>query len=230
MTGSLGALILAMLGFTGGHFLFSHPPVRARIVSLIGEGAFLGAYSLLMASFLAWAVFAYKGAPHLLLWDLGPGARHVPLVVMPVALALALIGLTSRNPTAVGMQLEAESGGSTKGIVTVTRHPFLWGAGLWALAHLAPNGDAVSLILFGGMAILAFGGMKAIDYKRTVRSGNAWAAFARSTSVLPFAAALAGRTRVDWKGIGTLRPIIALALYVVLLFVHHRIFGGTPLL
>ena len=230
MSSSLSALFLAMLGFTGGHFLLSHPPVRSRIVSKLGEGAFLGGYSLLMAVFLVLAVYGYRSAAVVALWDLGPGARHVPLVVMPFALALAIIGLTSRNPTAVGGQLGADAGSSGKGIVTITRHPFLWGAGLWALAHLAPNGDAASLVLFGGIAILAFGGMKAIDHKRALKSGSVWQAFAWSTSLVPFAAAIAGRTRVDWVGIGLLRPLVALALYVLLLFTHHRIFGGTPVL
>ena len=34
-------------------------------------------------------------------------------------------------------------------IVTTTRHPVLWGFLIWAVAHLPPNGDVVSIVLFG---------------------------------------------------------------------------------
>lgn len=230
MTGTLSGLFFAMLGFSGGHFLLSHPPLRSRIVDRLGEQAFLGGYSLLMAAFLTWTIFAYRAAPTVWLWHFGPTGHQVPPFVMPFALVLAVVGLTSRNPTAVGGELASEARNSAKGIVTITRHPFLWGVGLWALAHLVANGDAASVILFGGMALLAFGGMKAIDYKRAVRLGSAWQSFADATSLLPFAAAMAGRSRIDWRGIGWLRPLAALVLYVILLHTHHRIFGGAPVL
>jgi uncharacterized membrane protein len=230
MTGTLGNLFLAMLAFTGGHFLLSHPPVRSGIVNRLGERTFLGGYSLLMALFLLWAIFAYRSAPTMWLWQLGAAGRKVPLFVMPFALVLAVVGLTSRNPTAVGGELAADIRSSAKGIVTITRHPFLWGVGLWALAHLAANGDAASVILFGGMALLALCGMQAIDHKRSVRLGSAWRSFADATSLLPFAAALSGRSRIDWRGIGWVRPLVALVLYVALVHTHHRIFGGAPVL
>ena len=46
-----------------------------------------------------------------------------------------------------------------------------------------------------------------------------------STSVLPFAAILSGRTALDWKGIGWQRLLGGLALYAVLLFAHPWIAG-----
>jgi uncharacterized membrane protein len=47
------------------------------------------------------------------------------------------------------------------------------GGALWALAHLAANGDLPSLLLFGGMAILALDGIPAIDAKRVAHLGEA---------------------------------------------------------
>ncbi|WP_333840141.1 NnrU family protein [Pelomicrobium sp.] len=44
---------------------------------------------------------------------------------------------------------------------------------LWALAYLAVNGGLPSLLLFGGMAILALDGMPAIDAKRVAHLGEA---------------------------------------------------------
>ena len=129
---------------------------------------------------------------------------------MPFALILAVCGLASRNPTAVMGDRMLERGLPVAGILTVTRHPFLCGAAIWGLTHLAANGDAASVILFGGMSVLAIGGMFAIDRKRAVRLGPVWDEFAAKTSRVPFAAALAGRTRVDWAGVGWLRPAIGL--------------------
>lgn len=226
----MGPLFLATLGFVAGHFLLSVPAVRSRLVAALGEKAFLGAYSLLMVAFLAWAVMAYRAAPAVVLWDLGPLGRRLPLVVMPAALLLAVAGFTTRSATAVGGEAVLASGKGVSGIFTITRHPFLWGAGLWSLAHLAANGDQASLILFGGMAALSFGGMLAIDHKRAVSGGEAWREFSARTSVLPFAAALSGRVRLDWAGIGWLRLVAALALYGGLIALHGSFFGAPALL
>ncbi|HSD59717.1 MAG TPA: NnrU family protein [Burkholderiales bacterium] len=225
----MGSLFLATLGFVAGHFLLSAPPLRSRLAALLGEKAFLGVYSLLMAAFLAWAVMAYRAAPAVVLWDLGPLGRRLPLVVMPAALLLAVAGFTTRSATAVGGEAVLAAGRGVSGIFTITRHPFLWGAGLWSLAHLAANGDQASLILFGGVAALSFGGMLAIDHKRAVSGGEAWRDYSVRTSVLPFAAAIAGRVRVDWAGIGWLRLGAAVAIYLALVAGHGRLFGVAAL-
>jgi uncharacterized membrane protein len=187
----------------------------------------LGAYSLIAVVFLAWTVMAYTDAPHVTVWNLGTWARHVPLVVMPFALILAVLGLTSKNPTMVGG--ERFAGEAVSGAMTVTRHPFLWGAGLWALSHLFPNGDAASLILFGGMALLSFGGMVAIDRKRSLALGEAWHSISARTSRIPFAAAAEGRIHVDWNGIGWWRPLAGLVLYAGVLMGHSALFGVPAL-
>lgn len=214
-----------MVGFVGGHFLLSWPPVRTRLVAVLGEKPFLGAYALVSVVFLAWAVMAYRGAPLVGMWDLGIAGGIVAAGLTPIALVLALVGLTTPNPTAVGGERVLDATQAVRGIVTITRHPFLWGVALWAVAHLAANGDAASAMLFGGMLILSLGGMLAIDQRRALRLGDAWRAFAAKTSLVPFAAAAAGRVKVDWKGIGWWRPVLGIAVYIILLFSHHWLFG-----
>jgi len=44
---------------------------------------------------------------------------------------------------------------AAQGIVTVARHPFMWGVALWALAHLAPDGGLAGF-LFGGISYFRF--------------------------------------------------------------------------
>jgi len=214
-----------MAGFVGGHFLLSWPPVRSRIVAGLGERPFLGAYSLVSLLFLVWAIAAYRAAPFVGLWDFGITGRAVAMVLMPIALVLAVVGLTTPNPTVVGGERFDDADRAARGIVTITRHPFLWGVTLWAIAHLAANGDAASTVLFGGMLILALGGMAAIDHKRALRMGDAWRRIAAKTSVVPFAAAAAGRVKVDWKRIGWWRPAVGIAVYLILLFGHRWLFG-----
>lgn len=230
MTGTLTSVFLSVLAFVGGHFLLSWPRVRGRVVGAIGESVFSGAYSVLMVAFLVWMIAAYRVAPPLVLWDLGRWVNLVPVIAMPFALMLAVTGLASRNPTAVMGDRLLAKGLPVNGIVTITRHPFLCGAALWALAHFLANGDAASAMLFGGLALLSIGGMFAIDAKRALKLGPVWNDFAARTSKLPLGAALAGRTKVDWVGVGVVRPMIGLILYVVLFVAHDRLFGVPVIL
>ena len=115
---------------------------------------------------------------------------------MPLALLLLVAGYTSANPTAV-MQRPVGPGWKATGILAVTRHPLMWAIALWALAHLAANGDLASLILFGGIAIMALAGTRRLDAKKRRAWGERWAPFAAATSNLPFAAITQGRARFD---------------------------------
>jgi len=44
--GTLSARFYAMLGFVGGHFLPSWPPLRKRLIARLGQGPFAGRCSL----------------------------------------------------------------------------------------------------------------------------------------------------------------------------------------
>lgn len=230
MIGTLTAVFWAMLAFVGGHFLLSWPRVRSRVASAMGERGFSAAYSGLMVLLLVWVVASYRVAPPLLLWDFGPGVNLLPILLMPFALMLAVTGLASRNPTAVMGERMLEHGLPVTGILTVTRHPFLCGVAIWGLTHLAANGDAASVMLFGGMSVLAIGGMFAIDHKRAVKLGPLWEDFAAKTSRVPFGAVPRGQTRVDWAGIGWVRPLIGLVAYVLLYLFHDLLFGVPVIL
>lgn len=76
--------------------------------------------------------------------------------------------------------------------------------------------------------MLALFGTLSIDAKRKRKMGGRWAAFAGQTSNVPFAAALEGRTRIDWHGVFDWRLAVAFALFVALLFGHLWIFKVSP--
>jgi len=217
--------MLAVSVFVGGHFFLSSVPVRTVVIKALGVNGFRLLYSALALVGLAWTIAAYGAAPSHGLWPASPGLRLLPLLVMPFACILLVAAVTTQNVTMLAGERYLEEPKPLWGIMTITRHPMLWGIGLWAVAHLLANGDEASVILFGGVAILAFGGMAHIDSRRRATLGSTWGPVALTTSVVPFVAAIQGRTQIDWAGIGWLRVIAGLALYAALILTHGWVIG-----
>jgi uncharacterized membrane protein len=225
MTGTIESLSLAVACFVGGHFILSSVSVRGRAIAVLGETGFRAFYSLAAVATMAWTVVAYKAAPEIELWRAGMALTHVPAVLMPFACILSVAGLTTRSVTMVGGEGMAGDPDAVSGVATITRHPFLWGVALWAIGHIVANGEAAGLVLFGGMAVLALGGMAHIDHRRRVSMGPDWGPVAMTTSAIPFLAAIQGRHRIDWRGIGWARPAGGIVLTVALPFLHPWLSG-----
>ncbi|MCH6591359.1 MAG: NnrU family protein [Proteobacteria bacterium] len=228
MTGSLVELLLAAVAFAGSHVLLSSAPVRGPLARALGEWPFVGLYSAISLGLFVWLVGAYGDAPLVELWAAPTVVRYVALGVMVVASVLVACGLSLTSPTGVSLK-PAAAGAPLPGIFKVTRHPVLWGIGLWAVVHVMANGDLASLILFGSLGVLALGGTVHIDRKKRTTMGGDWRAFAGATSNVPFAAIAAGRTRVSLKEIGYGRLVAGLVLYMVLLLGHEAVIGVAPL-
>lgn len=225
MTGSLDALLAAILAFVFGHMVLSSAPVRTPLAGRLGENAFLSWYSAVMGVLFVWIIFAYRDAPFVELWQGGTFLSWLPAIFMPVALFLFICGITTPNPTVVGADALTIGRDPTQGIMRITRHPFLNGVALWALLHIAANGDVASLILFAGMFALAAGGMWHIDRKKEAKHGADWGPVLLTTSAVPFLALLQGRATFDWPGIGLWRVAVTIIVYLVLLGAHPRVFG-----
>ncbi|WP_193366975.1 NnrU family protein [Pelagibius marinus] len=231
MLDATNSMVAATLAFAGGHFLLSAKPLRPLLVQRFGAQGFRLVYSTVMVGAFIWMLLSYRSAPFLAVWTPAAALAWVPLLVMPFAAILLVAGLTTPGPTLVGGErfLDGTPGSPAVGILSITRHPFLWGTGLWALSHLLANGDFASMVLMGGIAVLSFGGMRHIDQRREASLGAAWGPMKLTTSVLPFAAALGGRSPVDWRGIGWWRPLLGLAVYAALLHLHSGLIGVSPL-
>jgi len=231
MTSSLNALFAATVVFVGGHFLLSSAAVRHSLIRRLGEQGFRAGYAIVAVASFVWMLLAYGKAPYLEVWPTQPALAWMPAVLMPIAFFLAVAGLTTRSPTAVGGESLVIDGAHdiSPGILRITRHPFLWGATLWALSHIAVNGDAANLVMMLGILVLSLGGMRHIDLRRESALDAAWGPIALTTSLIPFAAIAQGRTTMDWKGIGLWRPALALVLYVVFLQLHEAIIGVSAL-
>jgi uncharacterized membrane protein len=145
-----------------------------------------------------------------------------------LAFLFAGVGLTTPNPTAVGGESQLDESEPARGILRITRHPFLCGVALWAFTHLIVNGDAASFVLFGSLLVLALIGPPSIDAKRHRTFGGKWARFAAVTSNVPFVAIMEGRNVLRLEEVGLWRIGIGLIAFVLLLFCHQWLFGVAP--
>jgi uncharacterized membrane protein len=223
-------LIIACAYFLLIHFGVSGTRLRDGLVSRLGPGPYRGVFALASVIGLVWMSYAYRHAPTVELWGLVLGFRPAAHVLVFIAFLFVVIGLATPSPTRVGMESRVGEGSeAARGIVRITRHPFLWGVALWALVHLIVNGDLASLILFGSLLALAVIGTLFIDAKRQRNFGEQWIKFASVTSDFPFAAIAGGRNRLApaLAEIGVWRPLAAILVYAAAFYLHGRL--GPPL-
>lgn len=225
-------LILSCAVFLGLHLWVSGTTLRDRLVARLGEGAYLGLFSLASVAVLTWMLLAYGGARaggvNPAWWGPTPLTLHLQLVLMWLAFLLVVPGIMTRNPGAVGQTGALADGDPVRGVLRITRHPFLWGVGIWSAGHLLVNGDLISLILFGTMGVLALGGAASIDAKRRRTHGEAWTAFEARSSFVPFGAILSGR-QVLKPGEFGVQALVATAIYLAALMAHPLIAGVSAL-
>jgi len=220
------SLVLAAIFFAGIHLGIAGTTWRDRAVAALGEGAYRAAFSIVSLAGIIWLVMAYRHAPYVTTWGVSVWWKPIAIMLMLPAFLLAVIGLTTSNPTIVGEERRVAR--PPEGIVRVTRHPFLIGVGLWAAVHLIANGDLASFIFFGSLAVTALAGTVSIDAKRRRALRSAWQSFAAQTSIIPFAAIAAGRTRFKSDEIAAWQWVAAIITYVLFLGGHSHIFGVSP--
>lgn len=225
-------LWLAAVAFVGLHIGVSGTRLRDALIRRLGEGAYMGLFSLASVATLVWLVLAFTGARlkpgDLELWGAEP-LRHLSLALVFVAYLLFVPGLLTPNPTSVKQEGLLDRPEPARGVVRITRHPFLMGVAIWAFAHILVNGDVASLVLFGALLALGVVGPGSIDAKRRRMFSHRYAAFEAHTSIVPFAAILGRRQRLDLGEIGLWRPALALALYGLTIWLHPYAFHASPL-
>jgi uncharacterized membrane protein len=224
-------LIAAAAVFLGIHLVISGTRVRDAITGAIGEAPYLGLFSLASIGAIVWFAIAYKTAQrddYRLLYDLGPGVKHLGIPVIALAFVLGVQGLFIPNPTSLRQEGAAAKPDTIKGVLRITRHPFLWGVAIWSAFHLLANGDEASVIFFGSFFVLSILGTFSIDAKRRRKMGDAWAAFASKTSNVPFGAVITGRNSLNLGESFGWRFWVAALLFVAVLFAHAHVFGVSP--
>lgn len=219
---------LASAAFVISHLILASASIRPLLAGRLGEKGFRGLYSLVALVLLAALILAYANASHHhYLWPPGPGVRHLPLLLMPVALIFIVGGVLEPNPSAVGMENRLDDPQPARGVLRFTRHPMMWGIGLWAMVHILANGDLASLLFFGGLLLTALGGAWHLDRRMALAQGERWRRFAAVTSFTPFVAILSGRQTWNWRELA--KPAaLGLALFIILLLLHPFLFGVRP--
>jgi uncharacterized membrane protein len=225
----MAELVLAALYLPVSHFGISSTRLRTWLVTRVGERPYLGLYSLNTLVAFTWLITAYRHAPLHQLWISPASVRLAALPIVLLAFLLGGVGLTTPNPTVVGAEALFDRRDIVKGILRVTRNPFLWGVSLWALAHIAATGDLAGVLLFGSIGALGLVGSRLLDAKKARTHGTRWQEFAAQTSSLPFLAIVRGRQRLVLGEIALWRIVLALGLFILVLLVHRWAFGVSPL-
>ena len=226
MDPALGVASLALL-FVGSHVGLLIAPVRRPLVARLGEHGFVGAYSLVAAVTFAavvtyYAAHRYEGAAAI-------GAAAVPIVrellmaVVAAGTALVVAGLMAypRMPVALfGQPIRAPYG-----IERVTRHPFFVGTAIVGVAHVLLAPRLAGAILMGGLALLSLAGARHQDARHLRARGKPYADYLAVTSMLPFAAIVAGRQRLVWSELPFGALAVGVGVAVVLRLVHASLFA-----
>ncbi len=148
-------LVLGLVIFFGTH-LFSAVRSRApgkNLRETMGEGPYMGLYSLLSIAGFALIVWGYGAArPAPILYTPPAFLAHVNLLLM----AFAMIFLAAAYLP-------------TGRIKKAVKHPMLLAVKIWAFGHLLANGELNSVLLFG--SFLAYGVIDRIAVKRRGDNG-----------------------------------------------------------
>lgn len=220
-------LLASAVFFVAIHIGIAGTSLRDRVVARLGPKGYAIAFSLASLVGIFWMVNAYQTADYLPTWGMLETWKPIAIVLMLPAFMLVVIGVMTPNPT--GVAQESQLNAAPKGIVRITRHPFLMGVGLWALVHLVGNGDWASLVFFGTWALVAFAGPPSIDAKRRRLCDPAlWDAFAAKTSIVPFAAIISGRSSLVVRDLLDWRLGAAIVAYALMLGGHSHIIGVSP--
>lgn len=179
-------LLLALAAFVGTHFLLSHP-LRAPLVARIGEGGFLGIYSLVAFATLGWAAWAFREAPlGAFLWMPGTAEAVAGTAIMFVASVL-LAGSLIGNPALPDPTRTSFTAPVPRGVFTITRHPMMWSFALWSVAHVLVSPRPAVIALSIAIAVLALVGAAAQDAKKSKLLGQGWRDWTARTAFVPFA-------------------------------------------
>lgn len=162
----LGLLVLGLFLWIDAHWIKRlAPSLRTALDTGLGAGPARGLIAGAIVLSIVLMVIGYRGSEVIPVYTPFGWVGHLNNLLM-IAAVICL-----------GM-------GSSKGrMKTWLRHPMLTGVCLWAVAHLLVNGDAASLILFGGIGIWAVVSIILIN-----RHEDAW--------VRPIAGPVAGDIRL----------------------------------
>ena len=101
----MASLLAAAAFFVLLHLLVSGTRLRDAITGVVGQGPYMGLFSLASVAGLVWLGFAFAGArgteDNTVFWSVTAATRDVQFVLQFLASLLVVIGLATPNPTSV---------------------------------------------------------------------------------------------------------------------------------
>ena len=183
-------LVIGVLLWSVMHFLPAlDAGFRKSLIGKLGENPYKGIFSLLMALSIYLVISGWKATTPELLYQPPVWGRHATSLLMLFGFILFFAPYPKNN------------------IKRFLRHPQLTGLVCWGAGHLLSNGEARSVILFGGLA--------------------AWSVI----EILLLNRRDGPRTMPDSvpikNDIGLF--ILGIAVYAIVLFNHQWLFGVSPI-
>lgn len=176
-------LFLSCIAFVGLHFLWSHP-MRAWMVSHLGERGFQLVYSIQSLIFFGLMIYFYRTigreVPN---WTFGEWVWPVGTVLMWLA-SILFVGSFISNPALPGARLER--GRKAGGVFSITRHPMMWSFALWALVHFLVIATMKALVFDAAIVFLAVVGSIGQDAKKRKLMGEQFHEWLAQTAFIPF--------------------------------------------
>src|SRR5882762_8318019 len=151
-------LALASFLWFALHAFIAGSELRWKLAQLIGEHAFKAVFSVLSLASLCFLIAAYRKASFYPLWFSPQPIHWLPLAVMPFALVLLVGAFSVANPTSVGSEKVLQRTDAARGVLRITRHPFLWSVAIWSGAHLLVTGHVAAILFFGSLLLTALRG------------------------------------------------------------------------
>lgn len=209
-------LLSAIAAFILSHAIPAFAPLRAYLIRAMGLPMYMSLYSMISVGVLVWLGFAYANAPYVEVWAFQEWTRWLTLMLMVPSCYLLVVGLLSPNPLSLSLVSADTYDPARPGIVGIMRHPVIWAIGLWALAHLAPNGDLASLLMFSLLLLAGLAGPRSLDAKRRAKLGQQqWQDLTQANRTLK------GLTVAPFIGGGV--------LYAAIIVAHEWLVGVAPL-
>ena len=227
------AISLWALLFLGSHLAISSRAVRPRLISIVGEQAYPGVYSLAaLATFIPLCI-AFAGHKHsgAMLWNLRgvPAIRYLVWAAMLFAFIIFIASFITPNPGSMGAQGEAKHASAARGVLKISRHPSFVAFSAFGLAHMLMNGFVGDLIFFGSFPALSIIGGLHQDGRKEMQLGDSYKALEASTSFFPALALVQGRQHWTSRDMPWTSIAIGVVLTGIVLWLHPMIFGGNPL-
>lgn len=225
---------MTLLAIAGVLFLAIHvvpaTPLRARAVAAMGEGAYMGLFSLFSLAIFVWWAAAFRVTPSdPTAWDYAVWWPWLKAPLLLLAAVLFVGGLSSPNPTLpnAGKLLERPDVG--QGVFAITRHPLMWSFALWGIAHLVSQPNWRGFWFYGLFAATALAGAVLQERRKAITYGASWDRFTAKTSFVPFLAMARGRARFRFADLGWWRIALGIALWAAVLHLHSYLFRVSPL-